>query len=91
MNLHLNSEKIYKIDWKPKWDGGAPEPKVYNGTFKTYLTYVVADWDEESIPEYQTLEHDGYEQYFALVGFDGKALRFGIANDEVFSGLPLYD
>ena len=66
-------------------------PRIYNGDFKTYLTYVVADWDEESITEFKTLEHDGYDEYFALVGFDGKTFRFGIANDEVFSGLPNYE
>ncbi|WP_190811218.1 hypothetical protein [Flagellimonas sp. S3867] len=86
----MDSEKLKIIDWKPKWDGGAPMPKVYNGDFKTYLTYVVADWDEESISEFKTLEHDGYAEYFALVGFHGKTFKFGIANDEVFSGLPLY-
>jgi len=87
----LKSEKIHKIDWKPKWDGGAPMPKVYNGDFKTYLTYVVADWDEDSITDFRKLEHDGYEEYFALVGFDGNTFKFGIANDEVFSGLPNYE
>jgi len=66
-------------------------PKVYNGDFKTYLTYVVADWDEESITDFRKLEHDGYEEYFALVGFDGNTFKFGIANDEVFSGLPNYE
>ena len=84
----MKSEKIKKIDWKPKWDGGAPMPKIYNGDFKTYLTYVVA---EESITDFRTLEHDGYEEYFALVSFEGKTFKFGIANDEVFSGLPNYE
>ena len=91
MNLSLKFEKIEKIDWKPKWDGGAPMPRIYNGDFKIYLTYVVADWDEESITEFRKLEHDGYEEYFALVEFHGNTFKFGIANDEVFSGLPLYD
>ena len=91
MNISLKSEKIKKIDWKPKWDGGAPMPKVYNGDFKTYLTYIVADWDVGSITDFKTLEHDGHEEYFALVGFDGKTFKFGIANDEVFSGLPNYE
>ncbi|MEM9078153.1 MAG: hypothetical protein AAGC43_14005 [Bacteroidota bacterium] len=87
----MAAEKIEKIDWKPKWDGVAPMPRIYNGVFKTYLTYIVADWDEESIADFQTLEHDGYEVYFALVEFEGKTFRFGIANDEVFSGLPNYE
>ena len=90
MNLHLKPERIKKINWKPKWDGGAPKPKIYNGDFKTYLTYVVADWDVESITDFNSLDHDGYEEYFALVGFYGKTFKFGIANDEVFSGLPWY-
>ena len=66
-------------------------PRIYNGDFKTYLTYVVADWDEKSITNFRTLEHDGYEEYFALVSFEGKTFKFGIANDEVFSGLPNYE
>ncbi len=66
-------------------------PKIYNGDFKTYLTYVVADWDEESITDFRTLESDGYEEYFALVSFEGNTFKFGIANDEVFNGLPNYE
>lgn len=89
--MNLKSEKILNIDWVPKWDGGAPMPKVYNGHSKTYLTYVVANSDVGIITDFQTLEHDGYEEYFALISFEGKSFKFGIANDEVFSGLPNYE
>ncbi|WP_411028904.1 hypothetical protein [Spongiimicrobium sp. 3-5] len=86
----MNTEKIKIIDWKPKWDGGAPMPQVFSNDGKVYLTYIVADWDEESIEDFRTLEHDGYEGFHALVEFEGNTFKFGIANDEVFSGLPLY-
>lgn len=91
MNKSLKSEKILNIDWAPKWDGGAPMPRVYNGNFKTYLTYVIANWEDKSIKDFRTLEHDDYKEYFALVSFEGKSFKFGIANDEVFRGLPNYE
>ena len=87
----MNQEKVKIVDWKPKWSGGAPMSRVYSGDGKVYLTYIVADWDRKSITDFRTLEHDGYEDFYALVEFHGDTFKFGIANDEVFSGLPLYD
>ncbi len=91
MKFGFNSERLIKIDWNPKWDGGAPLPRVYNGDTKTYLTYTVADWEEDSIGNFRTLEHDGYEEFHALVSFNGHTFKFGVANDEVFSGLPWFN
>lgn len=87
----MNQEKIKIIDWKPKWCGGAPMPMVYSGNGKVYLTYIVADWDQKSIADFRVLEHEGHQDFHALVEFHGDTFKFGIANDEVFSGLPLYD
>lgn len=84
-------EIVNKINWTPKWDGGAPMPQVFSNGQKVYLIYTVADWDKDSIKEINTLgttvEHP---ELLALVEFDGDTFRFGIANDEVFPGLPLY-
>lgn len=87
----MKAEKIKIINWTPKWDGGAPMPHVYSNNGKVYLTYIVADWDKESINDFQTLEHNGYEEFHALVEFQGNTFKFGVANDEVFHGLPFYE
>jgi hypothetical protein len=84
----LKSEKIKILDWKPKWDGGAPMPRVYSGDFKIYLTYVIADWEKESISEYRTLEHNGYEEYHALVEFHGKTFKFGLPTTKFLADFP---
>ena len=84
-------EIVKKIDWTPKWDGGAPMPQVFSNGQKVYLIYTVADWDKDSIQKINTIE-TGVEnsELLALVEFDGYTFKFGIANDEVFPGLPLY-
>jgi hypothetical protein len=88
----LTNEKIKKIDWTPKWDGGAPMPQVFSNGQKVFLIYIVADWDEKSINEFKELMSDGgQDEYLALVEFEGHTFRFGIANDEVFQGLPYYN
>jgi len=85
-------EIVNKIDWTPKWDGGAPMPQVFANGQKVYLIYTVADWDMDTIQEINTIgavvENP---ELLALVEFDGYTFKFGIANDEVFQGLPLYE
>lgn len=84
-------QKVKIIDWKPKWDGGAPTPQVFSNGQKVYLIYYIADWDKEEITEVKTLgSSTGKNQLVALVEFYGHTFQFGIANDEVFQGLPLY-
>ena len=91
-DIQLTNEKIKKIDWTPKWDGGAPMPQVFSNGQKIFLIYLVADWDEKSIKEFKELETgNGQAEYLALVEFVGHTFRFGIANDEVFQGLPYYE
>ena len=84
-------EIVKKIEWTPKWDGGAPMPQVFSNGQKVYLIYTVADWDTDSIQKINTIG-TGVEnsELLALVEFDGYTFKFGIANDEVFPGLPLY-
>ncbi|MBS1507052.1 MAG: hypothetical protein JSS79_10440 [Bacteroidetes bacterium] len=87
----MTNEIIKKIDWTPKWDGGAPMPQVFSNGHRVFLIYMVANWDEESIKEFKSLDsEEGNEEYLALVEFNGHTFRFGIANDEVFQGLPYY-
>jgi len=87
----LDMEKVKTIEWSPKWDGGAPMPQVFSNGQKVYLIYYVADWDKDSIFNIKSLSDSPVDtQLIALVEFDGYTFRFGIANDEVFAGLPLY-
>lgn len=85
-------EIVKKLDWRPKWDGGAPLPQVFSNGQKVYLIYSVADWDQGSVQKLNILSKSVTEnsELLALVEFDGDTFKFGIANDEVFPGLPLY-
>jgi hypothetical protein len=84
-------EKVKTIEWQPKWDGGAPMPQVFADGRKVYLIYYVADWDKESVTKISTIPGSTEKgELIALVEFSGYTFRFGIANDEVFHGLPLY-
>ena len=66
-------------------------PQVFSNGQKVYLIYTVADWDKGSI---QKISKIGTvvknSELLALVEFNGYTFKFGIANDEVFPGLPLY-
>lgn len=84
-------EIVKKVDWTPKWDGGAPMPQVFSNGQKVYLIYTVADWDRDSVQKIHTIGSIvKNSELLALVEFDGYTFKFGIANDEVFPGLPLY-
>jgi hypothetical protein len=84
-------EIVKKIDWNPKWDGGAPMPQVFSNGQKVYLIYTVADWDTDSIQTVHKLNSETQNpELLALVEFNGYTFKFGIANDEVFAGLPLF-
>lgn len=81
------------IDWSPLWDSGAPMPQVFSNGQKTYLIYLI-DEIESKIDNstIQMIDNASDILYsLALIEFDGHTFRFGIANDEVFSGLPLYN
>lgn len=84
-------EVVQKIEWYPKWEGGAPLPQVFSNGQKIYLIYYVADWEDDLKNEIKPLGAlSSNQQLIALVTFDGHTFKFGIANDEVFPGLPLY-
>jgi hypothetical protein len=84
-------EIVKKIDWSPKWDGGAPMPQVFSNGQSVYLIYTVADWDLDSIQNINTIGPESENsEILALAEFEGYTFKFGIANDEVFPGLPLY-
>lgn len=87
-----NGEFAKVIEWTPQWDAGAPMPQVASNGHKTYLIYLIneldGNWDGTYV---NVVDNTGVESYpLALVEFSGHTFRFGIANDEVFSGLPLW-
>src|SRR2546423_6523739 len=89
----LSGEKVKPIDWQPTWSTGAPLPQVISNGSYLFLIYLIdkpnPDWDN-SFPE--MINPKSKNEYpLALVKFDGSTFRFGIANDEVFGGLPLYN
>lgn len=81
------------INWIPAWDTGAPMPQVFSNGHKTYLIYLIHEIDPAWTGNTITLIDPRSEINYplALVEFDGQTFRFGIANDEVFDGLPLSD
>ena len=80
------------IDWQPKWDSGASNPQVFSNGLNTYLIYLIDETDPNWDGTFVTkIVNSSEAQYsLALVEFNGQTFRFGIANDEVFSGLPLW-
>lgn len=87
-NIKTKPDEFAKvISWTPKWDAGAPMPQVFSNGLKTYLIYLVDQGVEDLTEIDNTTE---ILQELALVEFSGHTFRFGIANDEVFSGLTLW-
>ena len=88
-----NNEFATQIEWTPKWDFGAPIPQVFSNGHTTYLIYLIHEpnpnWDGTYITENDNKSQSIYS--LALVEFKGHSFRFGIANNEVFTGLPLWD
>lgn len=81
------------IEWTPQWDIGTPMPQVFSNGHKTFLIYLINESDPNWDGTYVTIIGNTSETTYslALVEFSGHSFRFGIANDEVFSGLPLWD
>jgi len=81
------------IEWTPQWDIGAPMPQVFSNGNKTFLIYLInkpdPNWDGTNVTMIDNTSDKTYP--LALVEFNGHTFRFGIANDEVFSGLPLWE
>jgi hypothetical protein len=80
------------IPWHPQWSGGAPMPHVFANGHKTILIYLTntkePGWDGSYTNVVDSAGDNVYP--LALVEFSGHTHRFGIANDEVFHGLPLW-
>jgi hypothetical protein len=81
------------IEWSAKWSTGAPLPQVFSDGHRTFLIYLVDEPDSNWDGSYSTMVDKTSETVYSLslVEFDGGTFRFGIANDEVFDGLPLWD
>ena len=81
------------IDWTPMWDSGASMPQVFSNGHKTYLTYLIDESDSTiDASMIQMIDNTSDDLYsLAFIEFNGQTFRFGIANDEVFSGLPFYN
>lgn len=83
------------IEWTPQWDTGAPIPQVFSNGQKVFLIYLINEPNSNSNLDvtYVTMNDSTSETTYplALVEFSGHTFRFGIANDEVFSGLPLWN
>jgi hypothetical protein len=89
---HQTDEFARVIEWNPKWSTGAPMPQVFSNGQKTYLIYLINEPDPNWDGTYTTMIDQTSETMYplALVEFYGSTFRFGIANDEVFNGLPLW-
>lgn len=79
------------IPWKPQWDTGAPMPQVFSNGHKIYLIYLINEPDPKWDGTYvNMIDNTGDTEYpLALVEFNGGTSRFGIANEDVFGGLPI--
>jgi hypothetical protein len=87
-----NPEYARVINWVPIWSGGAPLPHIFSNGSKVCLVYHIQvtdpEWDGVFTTSIDANSDTAYP--LALVEFSGHTFRFGIANDEVFSGLPLW-
>lgn len=86
------SEFAQVIEWAPGWETGAPTQVFSNGR-KVFLIYFINEHDPNWDGTCMTMIDNTSETTYplALVEFSGSTFRFGIANDEVFHGLPLWD
>ena len=89
----MTNEFARGIDWTPKWDPGAPMPQVFSNGHKIFLIYLINEPDQNWDWTYTNLIDNSSEMIYplALAEFNGHTFRFGIANDEVFDGLPLWN
>ncbi len=87
-----NDEFARVIEWTPQWNTGAPMPQVFSNGHNVFLIYLINEPDPNWDGTYVTMIDNTSETTYplALVEFSGHTFRFGIANDEVFSGLPLW-
>ncbi|MFM9943594.1 MAG: hypothetical protein ACKVQB_00030 [Bacteroidia bacterium] len=94
MRIFENINEFAKvIEWIPQWDTGVPKPQVFSNGHRTFLIYLIDEpdpiWDATYITRKDNTSETTYP--LAMVEFNGDTFRFGIANDDVFSGLPLWN
>ena len=67
-------------------------PQVFSNGRKTFLIYLIDEPDSNGDgTDLNMIDNKSETEYpLALVEFSGHTFRFGIANDEVFSGLSLW-
>lgn len=91
--LAKGEETAVVIDWRPRWDVGAPLPHVLSSGLRTILIYMVSEPDPAWDGSYANLVDPASDasEPLAIVEFNHcYAHRFGGHNDEVIAGHPLY-
>jgi hypothetical protein len=68
-------------------------PQVFSNGQKVFLIYLINDPDPNWDGSYVNMIDNTSETTYplALMEFSGNTFRFGIANDEIFNGLPLWN
>src|SRR3990172_7483568 len=93
--MNEKEARVQVIDWKPQWSTGATSSFIIADSWHTFLMYAVAEIgkkDKNGFFEPEQFDPWKAENSFALVEFEHCiAHKFGIANDEVHYGLPLYE
>ena len=91
-NKTVKDEYARVIKWEPPWSTGASYPHVFADGQNIYLIYLI----NEPHPNFdgtnpREIDNTSDVEYpLALITFDGNTFKFGIANDEVYGGLPLW-
>jgi hypothetical protein len=89
-----NKETVEVLDWKYQWSSGAPLPYVVSSGQKTFLIYFLQENDPNWNGTYVNVIDSASSDKFPLAVIEFLrcyCYKFGGANDEVFSGLPLYN
>lgn len=88
-----NKEFAVQMNGFPKWDIGAPMPRIYFAGIHLFLSYFPAKSEEDKITNCIALdsENDHPKFYQIVVEFKGvNSYRLLGVNDEVSHGHPLY-
>lgn len=91
--LAKGEETALPIDWRPKWDIGAPLPHVLTSGHQTFLIYRISEPDPAWDGSYANVVDpaSGSDEPLAIVEFKRcYAHKFGGHNDEVIEGHPLH-
>lgn len=92
-SLAKGEETAVLIDWRPKWDIGAPLPHVLASGLQTFLIYRISEPDPAWDGSYANVVDPTSDSHEPLAIVEFKrcyAHKFGGHNDEVIEGHPLY-